>query len=364
MEDAIFHIGMAQSVFSALALFSRRKKILSDTIMALWMLAIGFELFHMLIDLNKNPIFNFSSNFSFISITFGPFLYLYVVKRLNEDQKFYYRELWHFGPYLVLSFIHLLFFTSKPMESMELDFSNAFFILSFTKIITLFVSLIIYSLLVIRILVKHLKNIENTYSFSSNKITLNWLKYISIVFILTYFSLIIFFLLDMGRSFSLSSHYIPAYGLTIISFSLSYYGLMQPYFSFKYDLRNSINSNSSRLDQSKVMAYKKKLFDFLMKEKPFLEPELSIQQLAEAVKIPRHSLTQIINEEFNKNFFTFINEYRVQEAQNRLADKQYMNDTVLSIGLSSGFNSKSSFNALFKQYTELTPTEYRKKKLN
>ena len=151
MGDAIFHIGIAQSVFSALVLFSRRKKMLSDFIMALWMLAIGFELFHMLIDLNKNPMFNFSSNFSFISITFGPFLYLYVVKRLNEDQKFYYRELWHFAPYLILSFIHLLFFTSKPMESMEPDFNNAFFILSFTKIITLFASLIIYSLLVIRI---------------------------------------------------------------------------------------------------------------------------------------------------------------------------------------------------------------------
>jgi AraC-like DNA-binding protein len=200
---------------------------------------------------------------------------------------------------------------------------------------------------------------ENTYSFSSNKVTLNWLKYISVVFILTYFSLIIFFLLDMGGAFSLSSHYIPAYGLTIISFSLGYYGLMQPYFSFKYDLRNNITGNSARLDQSKAEALKKKLSDFLEREKPYLEPELSIQQLADAVKIPRHSLTQIINEEFNKNFFTFINEYRVQEAQYRLADPQFKNDTVLSIGLSSGFNSKSSFNALFKQYTDMTPSQYR-----
>jgi AraC-like DNA-binding protein len=106
---------------------------------------------------------------------------------------------------------------------------------------------------------------------------------------------------------------------------------------------------------------KKNLISFMENEKPFLEPELSIQQLADKVRIPRHYLSFLINEELHKNFFSFINEYRVEKAKNLLADPQYQDDTVLSVGLNSGFNSKSSFNAIFKQYTSFTPTEYRKK---
>lgn len=351
-------------MFSGLVLFSRPGRTRSDIIMAFWMLAIGFELFHMLIDLNQNPWFRFTSNFSFISLTFGPFLYLYVKYRLNEDRRFNSLELVHFLPYLVLSLIHLIFFTGKPMKSVDYDFSNGFFLLSITKIFLLFLSLIVYSYLVIRILIRHQKSIKDTYSFSSWKITFTWLKYITIVFILTYFSLIVFFLLDNDNSLGFSSHYIPAIGLTIISFSLTYYILMQPAFSFVDGSGRAESLNATGLDQKRMIALKSNLLSFLENDKPFLEPELSIQQLADKAGIPRHYLTFLINEELHKNFFSFINEYRVEEAKNLLADPQYHDDTVLSIGLNSGFNSKSSFNAIFKQYTTLTPTEYRKKSLN
>jgi AraC-like DNA-binding protein len=247
------------------------------------------------------------------------------------------------------------------MRSVDYDFSNGFFLLSITKISLLFLSLIIYSYLVIRILVKHQKRIKDTYSFSSGKITFTWLKYITIVFILTYFSLIVFFLLDNDNSLGFSSHYIPAIGLTIISFSLTYYILMQPAFSFEDGAGQKENLYTSGLDQNRTITMKKNLISFMENEKPFLEPELSIQQLADKVRIPRHYLSFLINEELHKNFFSFINEYRVEKAKNLLADPQYQDDTVLSVGLNSGFNSKSSFNAIFKQYTSFTPTEYRKK---
>jgi AraC-like DNA-binding protein len=176
--------------------------------------------------------------------------------------------------------------------------------------------------------------------------------------------LIVFFLLDNDNSLGFSSHYIPAIGLTIISFSLTYYILMQPAFSFVDGSGRAESLNATGLDHKRMIALKSNLLSFLENDKPFLEPELSIQQLADKAGIPRHYLTFLINEELHKNFFSFINEYRVEEAKNLLADPQYQDDTVLSIGLNSGFNSKSSFNAIFKQYTTLTPTEYRKKSLN
>ncbi|MCG8309444.1 MAG: helix-turn-helix transcriptional regulator [Cytophagales bacterium] len=97
------------------------------------------------------------------------------------------------------------------------------------------------------------------------------------------------------------------------------------------------------------------LKSFLEREKPYLNPELTINELAEGVKIPRQYITEILREELNKNFFTLINDYRINEVKQRLISESYTNFSILQIAMSSGFNSKSSFNSIFKQYTGVTP---------
>ncbi len=77
--------------------------------------------------------------------------------------------------------------------------------------------------------------------------------------------------------------------------------------------------------------------------------------------IPRHYITQILNEKHKKNFFTFINEYRVKEVIERLIDPRYRHYTILAIAFDSGFNSKTTFNSIFKTQTGLTPSEFRDK---
>lgn len=361
--EAIFHIGIAQSVFTAFVLLTRTRKILTDRIIAVWMLTIAIELSHMLLQLNDHSLFRITSNFSFISLTFGPFLYIYVKKLFAGDQKLYKSDFIHFIPYLALSTIHLIFFTNTPMKASGLMFDDIFSVFSLVKITALFISLLFYSFKVVNIILKHQKKLPDTYSFSSTKITLAWLKYISFVFILTYYSLIIFFLIDLNMGFEFSSHYIPALGLTLISFSLSYYGLVQPSLELKETKTDNLNKKDPLNDLENMEILVLKLTDKIKDDYIFLNPELTIQELADQVKIPRNHVTKVINEGLDRNFFTFINEFRVDEAKKRLADSSYFQETVLSIGLDSGFNSKSSFNALFKQYTGLTPSEYRKEKM-
>ena len=94
----------------------------------------------------------------------------------------------------------------------------------------------------------------------------------------------------------------------------------------------------------------------LKEEKPYLNPDLTIKQLAEMLEVNSNQLSQVINELLQKNFHQLINEYRVEEV------KQNINDTsrtLLGIALDSGFNSKSSFNRIFKDITGLTPSEYK-----
>ena len=94
-------------------------------------------------------------------------------------------------------------------------------------------------------------------------------------------------------------------------------------------------------------------------KKPYIDADLTIQDISESLNIPRHYLTQIINEKLNKNFYQFINEYRVEEVKKLLSDKDYQKFTITAVAFEAGFNSKSAFNSAFKEITGMTPTEYK-----
>jgi AraC-like DNA-binding protein len=98
-------------------------------------------------------------------------------------------------------------------------------------------------------------------------------------------------------------------------------------------------------------------------EKPYLIPNININELSEKVDIPMRFLSQIINDSLNQNFFDFINYYRVEESKNYLTDPKCRKLNILEILYEVGFNSKSTFNKVFKEFTGLTPTEYRQQHL-
>jgi AraC-like DNA-binding protein len=99
-------------------------------------------------------------------------------------------------------------------------------------------------------------------------------------------------------------------------------------------------------------------------EKPYLDPNLSLPQLANDSGIPSHYLSQIINETFGLNFFDFINQYRVEEVKTKIVDPKFDSYSLLGIAFECGFNSKSAFNRIFKKSTGLTPREYKRMQSN
>ena len=93
-------------------------------------------------------------------------------------------------------------------------------------------------------------------------------------------------------------------------------------------------------------------------EKPYLDTKLGLKELAEDLDISVHHLSQVINEKLGKNFFEFVNGYRVAEVISLLKNPQYKRYTLLAIAYDSGFNSKSRFNSVFKKNTGFTPSKY------
>ena len=99
---------------------------------------------------------------------------------------------------------------------------------------------------------------------------------------------------------------------------------------------------------------------FMITNEPYLDSSLTIQDLAEQLKMPIKDLSALINLYMNQHFFDFINEYRIEKAKKILKDPSQKDLTVLEILYEVGFNSKSSFSTYFKKYTGATPTEFRK----
>ena len=94
--------------------------------------------------------------------------------------------------------------------------------------------------------------------------------------------------------------------------------------------------------------------------KPYLKSDLKISELADSLTVPYYQLSQLINDEFLVNFYDFINKYRVEEAK-KLLIEDTNNYKILAIAYEVGFNSKATFNRVFKKFTDLTPSEFKEK---
>lgn len=112
-------------------------------------------------------------------------------------------------------------------------------------------------------------------------------------------------------------------------------------------------------DFDKIIELKK----YMLEEKPYLDASLTINDLSKNLNMPVRNLSLLINHNLNQHFFDFVNGYRIRNAMELLQNTDKKDFTILEILYEVGFNSKSSFNTAFKNYTNLTPTEYRNKLL-
>jgi AraC-like DNA-binding protein len=85
-----------------------------------------------------------------------------------------------------------------------------------------------------------------------------------------------------------------------------------------------------------------------------------LKQLAEKINCQPHHLSQVINQLFGKNFYDFINTFRVEEVKERIKDENYRHLTLLAIAFDCGFNSKATFNSVFKKFSGISPSVYKK----
>ena len=125
------------------------------------------------------------------------------------------------------------------------------------------------------------------------------------------------------------------------------------------EIPQSNSTITTEKDADRKLHYER-IVTLLEEKKLYAQTKLSLELLSNEVELNSSKLSSIIKQFSNQNFNDFINEFRVEFAKKLLIDANYKNYTITSIGLESGFNSKSTFYATFKKHTGFTPTEYQK----
>lgn len=110
--------------------------------------------------------------------------------------------------------------------------------------------------------------------------------------------------------------------------------------------------------QAEVEKLKQQVLALMQNQRPYLDPDLSLKDLAELLAIPPNYMSQLLNAGFNQNFSEFVNTYRLEAFKQQVADPKQRHLTILALAYESGFNSKTVFNNFFKKSTGQTPRTY------
>ncbi len=391
-------IGAAQGLFLSLALaFMRRGNRRANLFLA----ALLFILSLLLIDGFMN-VTNYYSRYPRllgvvwpINFLIGPFLYFYV-RELSSPKRIVFsrRHLLHFLPVTVSAL--LLFYSVSAYEKAP-GWACPIAPLNGTRMLTqnvapLLVSLqkVVYYIWSFLLVMAYSSRIKQSFS-SLEKISLSWLRtllllFFSLCFLFTFFA---FFSAYFGIYREIG--YLFYLGMAVVTYVMAFKALLRPEIFSRIEVAHraelirtdqvmvpdALAPAPDRLQEAGGMMSKEKyrkslltderaaeivrqLLRLMETEKPYLEPELTLPELAEKLSVFPHHLSQVINREMNKSFFDFVNEYRVQEAKRLLSSSQYGHLSILGIALDAGFNSKSAFYTAFGKYTGMTPSEFRK----
>jgi AraC-like DNA-binding protein len=120
----------------------------------------------------------------------------------------------------------------------------------------------------------------------------------------------------------------------------------------------------SGLSEERANDIMRQLLELMDSEHPYRDSGITLPRLAELLGVSAHNLSEVINTLSGMNFFDFVNSYRVKQVQRDLLDAEKQQYKVLSLAFDAGFNSKTSFNSIFRKHTGMTPTEWRTSRLD
>ena len=357
-------------ILAGVLFFDRTDQARANRNLALAILAIDLHIgYMMLLDTNLDNMFPglLWVPYSFVTVV-GPLLYFYVQERTGNSPKRITRHLLPLALELVFQAIMIGYAAYN-----DVLYYNTPFYFYFTPIIYAIagVSVFYYLWLSLR-LIKGYETwaIDN---FSNLKeVTLRWLERFIVSFRALWMVWIpfmaiflLFFRYQLQYPVIVLTLYLLLLGLTYVAFGISIAAIRHPYFIVvPPPSERSQSKNFAKLTDSTIQSYVGQINSLMSREKLFLNENLSLKDVASALNVDQNLISHVLNSHLGKTFHDFINEFRIEAVKAKIVDPAWNHLTILGIAMDCGFNSKTTFNRVFRQATGMTPTEFQRKQKN
>lgn len=369
-------IGALQGLILSVAFFRKRQKGIANLMMAQYVGVFSAGLLESWLAEKANSfsaglLLHFVSTASFL---YGPLLYLFVYYLTATGNRFQRKHLFHFVPF-GLFFIAGLVFSHASLPISE----SGYAVLELAGFEILAVQMLAYNIMAVRRLHLHHKQVLSEYA-AIESVDLTWLK--SLLLLITGIYLLSFTLshlqlfgVEVKQFFSVVQ---LAIALTI--YLMSYLVMARPaLFDMTRNMppaetpafvlheeplvasavveatEQRVKYKNSGLRKEQSEAYAEELKLLMKKDRPFLDPDINLNMLAQLSGISKNHLTQVLNEEFGMNFYEFINRYRIEHAKRLLTDPAHAHLSIEGIAAQAGYKSKTTFFTHFKRSTGATP---------
>lgn len=358
-------------LLSVVLVIHKRGNSTANKILAALIFVFSFRIIEVIAVWSKYIIefpqlFSVTAPFKYL---YGPLLFFYALA-LTEKLNFKTRDLLHVVPFLAHIWIFLPLFMAPYAFKVDL-LTNVILVADpngpieinryFTFSILQIPHLLCYTFITWRTITRYRKELNGSLQ-SLEKIKLDWLERLLIGYgslsalWLAYTIAIIF-----GANYLMELDYLATGMVCLMIYAIGYSTFQQPeIISDGLVLKQLPKYEKSTLTQHQAENYSAQLLAVMETERPYINSDLKLTDLAKLLSISPHHLSQILNERLHQKFSDFINSYRIEEAKQRLLNSNDPNLTILEVAYDVGFNTKASFNAAFKKLTGQTPTQFRK----
>lgn len=307
-----------------------------------------------------------------IAIALAPLIYFYIKCITQSKFRFKKRYWWHFAPALFIILYRFTIFTYDALQPgfndtqngyLKIHLDEAYFqpVMSFIE----FPYMLLYLAFTFQLFYNYRKKIIQYFS-NTFKLELNWILSFLVLFTIG-------FLYDTIQtiigSFVTDLNYNQRWWLNLYTALVTLYVGIKGYFTDTTKLKKldfSFSPSRVTIPDSEETYEIKSVSDddittvqhLMQVKKAYLNPELNLSDLAKQANMTRAQLSEVINSGFGKNFNDFVNEYRVNAFKHMLQEGKHKQLSLLGVAFECGFNSKATFNRVFKKLTSFSPTQY------
>jgi AraC-like DNA-binding protein len=356
MMQIIAWVGFSQALFAALLMLTKTDRSIADKILTGWLSLLSIEFLTTGIDYNVYGAPLLSSSF----LLFNPAFFLYIMSLTNPRFQLRWLHLLHLLPFL--SFEITAYILNEPYALKNFFETDNTLWFRYSFIVASLLSCFIYNIFSITMVHKHRVSLKDEFSTIERNKKLGWL-----IFIIVAYNLYCLAAITIGSLVILfQSHYEIQFqyqysALLATAYILGFYGIRQKMIYSKVypETEPAVHDgNKSGITSVRKQMIKNQLLAYFEKDHPYLNPDLSMQMISDYLEIPKHQITEVLNHDIGRNFFQFVNEYRVNAVKEMLMKKNQP-WSVEAIGYDCGFNSKSTFFTVFKEFTGMTPMQFR-----